>query len=98
MVNYWIARSATLIVLLTRREHGLPAVEAVLVRHHVTQLPFLVQLGPRVKWHHVWIVVLAAAPDRGPELLQFMLDTDLVPRSVTVLFLLIILHGLNNNQ
>lgn len=102
IVNDWmmmvICRSTYLIVLVTRCEEGLPAVETVLTSHHVAQLPLLVLLGPRVKGHYIWVVVLAATPDRGPKLLQFLLDTDLLPRSVTMLFLLIILHGLNNNN
>lgn len=87
-----------LIVILTRIKQGLPAVYAVLVGHHVAQLPLLVKLGPRVEWQNIRIVVLATASGRVSELLKFLLDTDLISRSVHLLFLLIKMHSLNNKN
>lgn len=98
VIVHGVHGSAHLIELLTRCEHALPAVDAVLASHHVAQLPLLVLLGPRVEGQHIWVVVLAAATNRVSELLKFLLDTDLIPRSVRMLILLIVLHGLNNKQ
>ena len=95
-IDHLLYGSTNLIVILTRIEHSLPAIYTVLVGYHVLKLPLLVELGPRVEWHHVWVVVLATASRRVSELLEFLLDTDLLPRSVHLLFLLIKMHGLNN--
>lgn len=96
LIDHLLYRSANLIVILTRIEEGLPAIYAVLVGYHVLKLPLLVKLGPRVEWHHIWVVVLATASCRVSELVEFLLDTDLLTRSVHLLFLLIKMHGLNN--
>ena len=61
VIIHGVDGSARLIELLTRCEHPLPAIDAVLASHHVAELPLLVLLGPRVEWQHVWVVVLAAA-------------------------------------